>query len=85
MYTMSSLVRHGSAAQKRRFLPRIATGELRMQAFGVSESSSGTDTLSLKTTARGRRRIHSERSFSDTVGFSIDGLQRATHQESSSV
>ena len=52
MYTMSSLVRHGTEEQQERFLPRIATGELRLQAFGVSESTSGTDTLSLKTTAR---------------------------------
>jgi acyl-CoA dehydrogenase len=51
MYTMGTLLRHGSAAQKARYLPAIARGELRLQAFGVTEPSSGTDTLSLRTTA----------------------------------
>jgi acyl-CoA dehydrogenase len=52
MYIMGTLLRHGSDAQKAAFLPKIATGELRLQAFGVTEPTSGTDTLSLKTTAR---------------------------------
>ena len=52
MYTMGTVLRHGSDAQKQTYLPRIATGELRLQAFGVTEPSSGTDTLSLQTTAR---------------------------------
>jgi acyl-CoA dehydrogenase len=52
MYIMGTLLRHGSDAQKAHYLPRIATGELRLQAFGVTEPTSGTDTLSLKTTAR---------------------------------
>jgi alkylation response protein AidB-like acyl-CoA dehydrogenase len=52
MYTMGTLLRHGSEAQKQRYLPRIATGELRLQAFGVTEPTSGTDTGALKTTAR---------------------------------
>ena len=51
MYTMGTLLRHGSAEQKARYLPRIATGELRLQAFGVTEPTSGTDTLNLRTTA----------------------------------
>jgi acyl-CoA dehydrogenase len=51
MYTMGTLLRHGSAAQKERYLPGIARGELRLQAFGVTEPTSGTDTLSLRTTA----------------------------------
>jgi alkylation response protein AidB-like acyl-CoA dehydrogenase len=51
MYTMGTLLRHGSDAQKQRWLPAIASGELRLQAFGVTEPSSGTDTLSLRTTA----------------------------------
>jgi len=51
MYIMNTLLRHGSAAQKAEYLPRIANGELRLQAFGVSEPTSGTDTLSLKTRA----------------------------------
>jgi len=52
MYTMGTLLRHGSEAQKRRYLPEIAAGRLRLQAFGVTEPTSGTDTAALKTTAR---------------------------------
>ena len=52
MYTMGTILRHGSAAQKQHYLPRIASGELRLQAFGVTEPTSGTDTTSLKTFAR---------------------------------
>jgi len=52
MYTMGTLLRHGSEAQKAAYLPAIAEGRLRLQAFGVTEPSSGTDTGSLKTTAR---------------------------------
>src|SRR6266481_8839545 len=52
MYTMGTLLRHGSEEQKRRYLPKIASGELRLQAFGVTEPTSGTDTSSLKTFAR---------------------------------
>ena len=51
MYTMGTILRHGSPEQKARWLPGIAAGELRLQAFGVSEPTSGTDTLSLRTTA----------------------------------
>jgi acyl-CoA dehydrogenase len=51
MYIMNTLLRYGSEAQKAEYLPRIASGELRLQAFGVSEPTSGTDTLSLKTRA----------------------------------
>ena len=51
MYTMGSVLRHGSDTQKQEYLPKIATGELRLQAFGVTEPTSGTDTLSLRTTA----------------------------------
>jgi alkylation response protein AidB-like acyl-CoA dehydrogenase len=51
MYTMGTLLRHGSDAQKAAWLPKIASGELRLQAFGVTEPTSGTDTLSLRTTA----------------------------------
>ncbi len=51
MYVMSTLLRHGSDAQKARYLPSIASGELRLQAFAVTEPSSGSDTLSLRTTA----------------------------------
>ncbi len=52
MYTMGTILRHGNAEQKKTYLPKIASGELRLQAFGVTEPTSGTDTLSLRTTAR---------------------------------
>jgi len=52
MYIMGTILRHGSETQKERYLPLIATGELRLQAFGVTEPTSGTDTLSLRTTAQ---------------------------------
>ena len=51
MYTMGTLLRHGSEAQKRAFLPAIADGRLRLQAFGVTEPTTGSDTTQLKTTA----------------------------------
>jgi acyl-CoA dehydrogenase len=51
MYTMGTILRHGSAAQKRAYLPAIARGELRLQAFGVTEPDAGTDTASITTTA----------------------------------
>ena len=52
MYTMGTILRHGSEAQKALYLPQIADGSLRLQAFGVTEPSSGTDTGALRTTAR---------------------------------
>ncbi|WP_159012526.1 acyl-CoA dehydrogenase family protein [Bradyrhizobium sp. S69] len=52
MYTMGTLLRHGSDAQKAKWLPKVASGDLRLQAFGVTEPSSGTDTSSLKTFAK---------------------------------
>ena len=52
MYTMGTLLRHGSASQKQRYLPQIASGKLRLQAFGVTEPTSGTDTAALRATAR---------------------------------
>src|SRR5471032_255717 len=52
MYTMGTILRHGSPEQKQSYLPKIASGELRLQAFGVTEPTSGTDTLSLRTTAK---------------------------------
>ncbi len=51
MYTMGTVLRHGSTAQKQKYLPRIADGSLRLQAFGVTEPNSGTDTAALRTTA----------------------------------
>jgi acyl-CoA dehydrogenase len=52
MYIMGTLLRHGSPAQKQKWLPKIASGELRLQAFGVTEPTAGTDTTALRTTAK---------------------------------
>jgi acyl-CoA dehydrogenase len=52
MYTMGTLLRHGSPGQKSKYLPKIANGELRLQAFGVTEPTSGTDTTRIRTFAR---------------------------------
>jgi acyl-CoA dehydrogenase len=52
MYVMGTVLRHGNEEQKRRYLPKIAAGELRLQAFGVTEPTSGTDTTALRTFAR---------------------------------
>ncbi len=52
MYTMGTLLRHGSSKQKAHYLPLIASGEVRLQAFGVTEPAAGTDTTSIKTFAR---------------------------------
>ena len=52
MYTMASLLKHGNEEQKRRYLPRIASGELRLQAFGVTEPDAGSETPRIKTFAR---------------------------------
>jgi acyl-CoA dehydrogenase len=51
MYNMGTLLRHGSDAQKQRYLPKIAVGELRLQSMGVTEPTTGTDTTKIKTTA----------------------------------
>ena len=51
MYNMGTLLRHGSVAQKKQYLPKIATGELRLQSMAVTEPTTGTDTTQLKTTA----------------------------------
>ncbi|HEU5349534.1 MAG TPA: acyl-CoA dehydrogenase family protein, partial [Ktedonobacterales bacterium] len=52
MYTMGALLRHGSEEQKQRYLPQIASGELRLQAFGVTEPDAGSDTTQITTFAR---------------------------------
>ncbi|MCW2309765.1 acyl-CoA dehydrogenase family protein [Rhodobium gokarnense] len=52
MYVMGTVLRHGNDAQKEKYLPKVADGSLRLQAFGVTEPTSGTDTTSIKTTAR---------------------------------
>ena len=58
MYTMGTLLRHGSDEQKRALLPKIATGELRLQAFGVTEPTTGSDTTQLKTMATRRGDVY---------------------------
>ncbi|MEL6219075.1 MAG: acyl-CoA dehydrogenase family protein [Pseudomonadota bacterium] len=74
MYTMGTLLRHGSPQQKARWLPQIADGSLRLQAFGVTEPTSGTDTTAIRTTAT---RI--------TDGWSVSGQKiwtsRAEHSD----
>jgi alkylation response protein AidB-like acyl-CoA dehydrogenase len=64
MYTMGTILRHGSDEQKQRYLPRIASGELRLQAFGVTEPTAGSDTTSIATTATevdGGWRVHGQK------------------------
>jgi alkylation response protein AidB-like acyl-CoA dehydrogenase len=51
MYTMGTVLRHGSEEQKRRWLPAIASGELRLQVFGVTEPEAGSETTRIRTTA----------------------------------
>ena len=58
MYIMGTLLRHGSEEQKRRYLPKIASGELRLQAFGVTEPTTGSDTTQLKTRAERRDNVY---------------------------
>ena len=74
MYTMGTILRHGSNEQKRRYLPKIASGALRLQAFGVTEPGSGTDTTALRTTAR-----------RDNEGYVVNGQKiwtsRAEHSD----
>ncbi|MEX2164768.1 MAG: acyl-CoA dehydrogenase family protein [Sulfuricaulis sp.] len=73
MYLMGTVLRHGSEAQKRRYLPKIARGELRLQAFAVTEPTSGSDTTKLKTTAvrRGDRYlINGQKVFTSRVQHS---------------
>ena len=75
MYTMGTVLRHGSDAQKAQYLPRIAAGELRLQAFGVSEPGAGSDTTAIRTRAR---RV-------DGGGWVVDGQKiwtsRAEHSD----
>src|ERR1035438_8917832 len=58
MYIMGTVLRHGSEAQKQRYLPSIASGELRLQAFGVTEPTTGSDTTQLKTRAERRGNVY---------------------------
>ena len=74
MYVMGTLLRHGSEAQKVRYLPAIAAGELRLQAFGVSEAEAGSDTPRIRT-----------RAVRTADGYRIDGrkiwISRAAHSD----
>jgi len=73
MYTMGTLLRHGSEEQKRRYLPEIAAGRLRLQAFAVTEPDAGSDTTRLRTTAvrRGDRYVvNGQKVFTSRVGQS---------------
>jgi alkylation response protein AidB-like acyl-CoA dehydrogenase len=74
MYMMGTVLRHGSQRQKERWLPQIARGEIRLQAFGVTEPTSGSDTLALRTTA-----------VPDGAGYVVNGQKiwtsRAEHSD----
>jgi acyl-CoA dehydrogenase len=74
MYTMGTILRHGSVEQKAQYLPRIAKGELRLQAFGVTEPTTGSDTTQLKT-----------RAVRTNEGYIINGqkvwISRAAHSD----
>jgi alkylation response protein AidB-like acyl-CoA dehydrogenase len=74
MYTMGTILRHGSDAQKRKYLPDLAAGRLSLQAFGVTEAESGTDTLALRT-----------RAVRDGDGYVVNGSKvwtsRAEHSD----
>ena len=81
MYTMGTVLRHGSAEQKKLYLPKIASGELRLQAFGVTEPTSGTDTTRIRTfcEAGGRQICRQRPEDLDQPGraFRSDGAARA--------
>ena len=83
MYIMGTILRHGAPEQKRAYLPKIATGELRLQAFGVTEPTSGTDTTALRTFAKqGGRQVRRQRPEDlDQPGraFRPDAAARAHH------
>jgi acyl-CoA dehydrogenase len=93
MYTMGTILRHGSEEQKRRYLPRIASGELRLQAFGVTEPTAGSDTASIQTTAarndggwliRGQkiwtsRALHSDLMLLLARTTPVEQVERRTH------
>src|SRR5438477_12789777 len=73
MYTMGTILRHGSEDQKQRLLPRIAAGELRLQAFGVTEPTVGSDTTRIQTTAErvgGGSRIQGQKIWTSPAPYS---------------
>jgi acyl-CoA dehydrogenase len=93
MYTMGTVLRHGSEDQKQRFLPKIASGELRLQAFGVTEPNAGSDTTKIETTAtrvdggyvvRGQKIWTSRALYSDLMILlarttPLDQVEKKTH------
>jgi acyl-CoA dehydrogenase len=83
MYNMGTLLRHGSEAQKRKYLPAIAAGELRLQSMGVTEPTTGTDTTKIKTTAvrkGGRYIVNGQKVWISRVqAFGPDDRARAHH------
>ncbi|GJL83631.1 MAG: acyl-CoA dehydrogenase [marine bacterium B5-7] len=93
MYVMGAVLRHGSDAQKQRYLPKIASGELRLQSFGVTEPDTGTDTTALRTTAvreGDRYRVNGQKVWISRVQHSdlmvllarttpLDQVERRTH------
>jgi acyl-CoA dehydrogenase len=80
MYTMGTLLRHGSDAQKQRYLPKIASGELRLQAFGVTEPTSGTDTTRIQTFAK-RQSISGKKGDTYIVNGAKIWISRAEHSD----
>ena len=73
MYTMGTVLRHGSDEQKQRFLPKLASGELRLQAFGVTEPTVGSDTTSIQTFAErvdGGYRVHGQKIWTSRALYS---------------
>ena len=73
MYTMATILRHGSDEQKAKYLPRIADGSLRLQAFGITEPDAGSNTLAIRTTARkvdGGYRIDGQKIWTSRYLFS---------------
>ncbi len=92
MYVMGTLLRHGSAAQKEAYLPQIASGALRLQAFGVTEPNSGTDTTRIETFARrdgghyivsGQKIWISRAEYSDLMVLLVRTTPRAASSKSS--
>src|SRR5690348_18502832 len=83
MYIMGTLLRHGSAEQKRRYLPGIAAGTLTLQAFGVTEPTTGTDTLKLKTRAerRGDRKSTRLNSSHPSISYAVFCLKKKTRRQ----
>ena len=81
VYTMGTLLRHGSEAQKQAYLPKIASGELRLQAFGVTEPQAGTDTTSITTTAVRQGYLSPRQGYRYTVNGQKIYISRVQHSD----